>query len=117
MMGVTVAEAWELARAEGASFVGGNCGVGLDRYLAVARLFAECGGELPIWIKGNAGKPELGPDGKAVYRATPEDFAAAVGPLLDAGVRFIGGCCGSTPDHIRALSRAIRGAAPSLQKP
>lgn len=107
MMGVTVSAAHELARSEGASFVGANCGVGIESYVNVARLFAECGDELPIWIKGNAGAPELGPDGKPTYRATPEVFANAVKPLLDAGVRFIGGCCGSTPEHIRALRIAL----------
>lgn len=117
MMGVTVAAAWQLALEEGASFVGANCGVGLDAAIPVARIFAGCGEELPIWIKGNAGKPELGPDGKVHYRASPEDFAAAVGPLLDAGVRFVGGCCGSTPAHIRALCGAVRGAAPSSGNP
>ena len=107
MMGTTVAQAHRLAVDEGASFVGANCGVGIDAYIPVARQFAACGGGLPIWIKGNAGKPELGPDGQAVYRTSPTTFAGAVKPLLDVGVRLIGGCCGSTPEHVRALAAAI----------
>lgn len=110
IMGVTVEQAHQLARAAGASFVGANCGVGIEAYVPVARLFADCGGELPIWIKGNAGIPQRGPDGTTVYTATPEDFAAAVPPLLEAGARFIGGCCGSTPEHIRAIVRALAAA-------
>jgi 5-methyltetrahydrofolate--homocysteine methyltransferase len=107
MMGVTVAQALDLAVSEGASFVGANCGVGIDAYVAVAKLFAEGGKDLPIWIKGNAGKPEPGPGGSTAYRATPEVFAAAVEPLLAAGARFIGGCCGSTPDHIRVVAAML----------
>jgi len=109
MMGVTVEQARDMAREEGASFVGANCGVGIDSTIVLARLFAT-GGDLPVWIKGNAGKPEMGPDGQTVYRATPGTFAAAAAPLLAAGARFVGGCCGSTPAHIRALVSALAAA-------
>jgi len=107
LMGVTVAQAHALARSMGASFVGANCGVGMESYVAVARLFAQCGDELPIWIKGNAGKPEVDSQGNTVYRATPEDFVRTVEPLLAAGAKFIGGCCGSTPEHIRRLAQVL----------
>jgi len=107
MMGVTVAQVYEMAKETGASFVGANCGLGIESYIPVAREFAACGGGLPVWIKGNAGKPEVSSGGQTVYRATPDVFAAAAGPLMEAGARFIGGCCGSTPAHIRALARAL----------
>jgi methionine synthase I (cobalamin-dependent) len=107
MMGVTVAHAYEMAKATGASFVGANCGVGIESYITVAKLFAECGNALPIWIKGNAGKPEMGPNGKTVYKGTPEIFSNAVPALLATGARFIGGCCGSSPEHIRTLVEAM----------
>ncbi len=110
MMGVTVPQAYEMAKANGASFVGANCGLGIEGYIAIALAFAKCGKELPIWIKGNAGKPEVGPDGKSVYKATPDIYASAAKPLLDAGARFVGGCCGSTPAHIRALVEAVKKA-------
>lgn len=110
MMGVSVAQAYEMARANGASFVGANCGLGIEAYIPIAQAFAKCGQDLPIWIKGNAGKPEVGPDGKSVYKATPDIFAKAAKPLLDAGAHFIGGCCGSTPAHIRALVAALKRA-------
>ena len=109
MMGVSVAQALAMARECGASFVGANCGLGIESYISIARKFTDCGGGLPIWIKGNAGKPEIMPDGSTVYRGTPDVFAAAVGPLIDAGARFIGGCCGSTPEHVRALVTALSG--------
>ena len=107
MMGVTVEQAYAMAETHGASFVGANCGLGIEAYIPVAKRFVACGKALPIWIKGNAGKPEVGPDGNTVFKATPDVYAAAVKPLLDLGVRFVGGCCGSTPDHIRAMSGAL----------
>jgi methionine synthase I (cobalamin-dependent) len=107
MMGVTIEQAYARAEANGASFVGANCGLGIESYIPLARRFVACGKGLPIWIKGNAGKPEIGPDGKTVFKATPDVFAAAAKPLLDLGVRFIGGCCGSTPVHIRAVAEAL----------
>jgi methionine synthase I (cobalamin-dependent) len=109
MMGVTPAQAWNAAREGGASFIGANCGVGIDAYVKVAQAYAACGSELPIWIKGNAGKPEMEADGSVHYRAGPEDFRRTVPELVAAGVRFIGGCCGSTPDHVRAIAAAIEG--------
>jgi len=110
MMGVSVQQAYEMAKAGGASFVGANCGLGIEGYIPIAIAFAKCGKGLPIWIKGNAGKPEVGPDGKSVYKATPDVYAKAAKPLLEAGAHFIGGCCGSSPAHIRALVEALRKA-------
>jgi len=62
--------------------------------------------DLPIWIKGNAGRPEI-VNGKTVYKTSPEEFASFAQPLLDAGADFIGGCCGTSPDFIRALKAAL----------
>jgi methionine synthase I (cobalamin-dependent) len=107
MMGVTPAQAWKAAHEGGASFVGANCGIGIDAYVRIARELAACGSALPLWIKGNAGRPEMEADGSVHYRAGPEVFAQAVPELAAAGVRFIGGCCGSTPDHVRAIVAAI----------
>ena len=75
--------------------------------MKIARELAACGTELPLWIKGNAGRPEMDADGSVHYRAGPEVFAQAVPELVAAGVRFIGGCCGSTPAHVRAIVAAI----------
>lgn len=101
MMGVKPAEAaQELTRA-GADVVGANCGSGIESYVPVCRELAAAT-ERPIWIKPNAGLPEL-VDGRPVYRTTPEEFAARLGDLLDAGAGFIGGCCGTGPEFIAAL--------------
>ncbi len=107
MMGVSIAQAYQMALDNGASFVGANCGRGIETFIAVAQEFAKCGSELPIWIKGNAGKPEVNSEGKLVYMAQPELYATAVPQILDAGARFVGGCCGSNPGHIKAVAEAI----------
>ena len=116
MMGVTPAQAWRAAHEGGASFVGANCGIGIDTYVKVARELAQCGTDLPLWIKGNAGLPKMAADGSTHYTAGPEDFSRAVPELVAAGARFIGGCCGSTPAHVAAIVAAINGIrAPQAQ--
>jgi len=107
MMGITPVQAWRAAKDGGASFVGANCGIGIDAYVRVARELAENGSELPIWIKGNAGRPRMAPDGSTHYMAGPEEFGRAVPELVAAGARFIGGCCGSTPAHVAAIVAAV----------
>jgi len=158
MMGVSIPEVYDLAVKGGASFVGANCGAGIETFVAIAKAFQACAGglasrsnagggsggsgvsgdgpggaaadrgpgdgggsgdggpasaggplssALPIWIKGNAGRPQVDAAGNVRYNAGPEVFASVVGPLLAAGARFIGGCCGSTPDHVRAIAKAL----------
>jgi 5-methyltetrahydrofolate--homocysteine methyltransferase len=58
--------------------------------------------DLPLWAKPNAGMPQL-VGGKTIFTQTPEETAAHFGELVEAGARIIGGCCGTTPEHIRAL--------------
>ncbi len=105
MMGTTVEQATaELAEA-GADAIGSNCGQGIEGFVSLCgRMKAVT--NLPVWIKGNAGLPEM-VGGKTVYRTTPERFASFVQPLLDAGADFIGGCCGTSPDFIRAAKQAL----------
>lgn len=104
MMGVTPEQAAAAMEAAGADAVGANCGAGMERFPALcARMRHAC--SLPIWIKANAGLPEWR-DGRAVYSATPEQFAAHLPALVEAGAAFAGGCCGTTPDFVRALIAA-----------
>jgi methionine synthase I (cobalamin-dependent) len=104
MMGATP-EAVAAAMVEaGADAVGANCGIGMEYVAPICRrLRAAC--NLPIWIKPNAGLPKMG--GPAIrYDTSPEFFASHYVALRDAGASFLGGCCGSTPDFIRALVSA-----------
>ncbi len=107
MMGVSIEQAYAMARTIGASFVGANCGAGIETFPNIARKYAACGTDLPIWVKGNAGLPETDGLGNMVFRAGPEVYAQTVPELLAAGARFIGGCCGSTPEHVRAIAQAM----------
>jgi methionine synthase I (cobalamin-dependent) len=88
----------------GADAVGANCGVGVEYAAAICRrLRAAC--DLPIWIKPNAGLPSM--EGTVIrYATSAEFFASHYAALREAGVSFLGGCCGSTPDFIRALVTA-----------
>jgi len=108
MMGATP-EAVAVAMAEaGADGVGANCGVGVELALPICqRLRAAC--NLPIWIKPNAGLPVM--EGAEIHYATSaEFFASHYVALRDAGAAFLGGCCGSNPEFIRALINARQAA-------
>ena len=104
MMGATP-EAVAAAMVEaGADAVGANCGVGVELSVPICkRLCAAC--DLPVWIKPNAGLPTI--EGTAIHYATSADyFASHYAALAEAGASFVGSCCGSTPDFIRALVAA-----------
>jgi 5-methyltetrahydrofolate--homocysteine methyltransferase len=106
MMGVRPQQAAEELTAAGASAVGANCGAGVENMIEIVELMKPAT-DLPLWAKANAGLPVL-EDGKTVFRQTPADFAAAAPGLVEAGARIVGGCCGTTPEHIRALRAALR---------
>ena len=105
MMGNKPADLARAAEVAGADAVGANCGVGPDSYIKVAGMLREAT-DLPIWIKANAGMPVI-VHRKTTFPVGPEEFAAFVPELIDAGANFIGGCCGTTPDHIRAVRRSV----------
>jgi 5-methyltetrahydrofolate--homocysteine methyltransferase len=109
MMGVDVATAVSRMIALGVDVVGFNCGTTtLDEYVELSKTYvAAAKGKALIFAEPNAGKPEL-LDGQAVYRVTPEEFAAACERIRDIGIHILGGCCGSTPDHIRAAVDSLK---------
>lgn len=112
MMGATP-EAVAAAMVEaGADAIGANCGVGVELAIPICqRLHAAS--HLPIWIKPNAGLPTI--EGAAIrYGATAESFAAHFAALREAGASFLGACCGSTPEFIRALVSARRASIAML---
>ncbi|MCF7863824.1 MAG: homocysteine S-methyltransferase family protein [Kiritimatiellales bacterium] len=105
MMGTTVEQATQELTAAGADVIGSNCGQGIEGFVKLCAKM-KVNTDLPIWIKGNAGLPVM-EGGKAIYKTTPATFASFAQPLLDAGADFIGGCCGTSPDFIRALKHAL----------
>ena len=107
MMGIGPEQAAEFMRDAGIDIVALNCGSGVDVTWAAkaVKLYREvC--NLPTMAQPNAGQPVL-ENMKVMYKQTPEDMVAELPALLDAGVRIVGGCCGSTPDHIRLFRKVI----------
>src|SRR3954466_8890762 len=107
MMGIDPERAAEFMEEHGAHVVALNCGTGMDMdraRQAVERYRSAT--SLPVMAQPNAGQPCL-VDMKVVYNETPEEMVRGVIPLLEAGANIIGGCCGSTPDHIRAFRKAM----------
>jgi methionine synthase I (cobalamin-dependent) len=105
IMGATPEQAALQLTEAGADAVGSNCGQGVSSMVEICRRL-HAATDRPIWIKANAGLPEVA-DGKTIYRQTPEEFASYVPQLIEAGASMIGGCCGTTPDFIRAIAEKI----------
>ena len=106
MMGVSPEAAAEFMAERGVDVLALNCGTGIDMTMAAAivRRYRSVSG-LPIMAQPNAGQPVL-ENFKVIYRETPEEMVRGLPELLDAGAAIVGGCCGSTPEHIRAF-RAV----------
>ncbi len=105
MMGQTPEQGAQALTEAGADVVGANCGQGIAGFVPIARRL-RAATALPIWIKANAGLPEL-VDGRTVYRTSPAEFAAALPDLIEAGASFVGGCCGTAPEFIRASAQVM----------
>jgi 5-methyltetrahydrofolate--homocysteine methyltransferase len=105
IMGHTIEQAARELEEAGADVIGSNCGIGIDPMLEIAAEFRRHT-RLPVMVQANAGLPELR-GGQAVYPETPEFMAERVPKLVELGVAVIGGCCGTTPDHIRAMREAL----------
>ena len=112
MMGVDVESAVSKTISLGVEVVGFNCGtVSLDEYVELAEKFVAVAralsDDVEIYAEPNAGKPEL-VEGRAVYKVSPEDFAAAAQKIRSAGVNIIGGCCGIGAEHIEAVAEKLK---------
>ena len=105
MMGVTPERAVHSMQEAGAHVVGSNCGNGIDNMVDIARrMRGETDGFL--LIHSNAGIPAMR-GGQIIYPETPEYMAERFRELADLGVNIVGGCCGTGPEHIRALAAAV----------
>jgi len=107
MMGVLPDQAAKFVEERGGNIIALNCGTGMDMAGAanVARIYREST-ILPVMVQPNAGLPVL-EKGKAVYKQTPEDMVKDLPKALAAGANIIGSCCGSTPDHTRAIRAVV----------
>ncbi len=108
MMGVTPEQCVEPVLAAGADIIGTNCGTGPDHMIEIVKRLRACAPGVPIIAMPNAGMPVL-EHGETVFKETPAQMAAKAPLLVEAGANIVGGCCGTSPEHIAAMRRAIRG--------
>lgn len=106
MMGVSPEQALETLTPLGPLALGGNCGNGPEEIIEVIQKMHAVDPDMTLVAKANAGIPEL-VKGKPVYRASPAAMADYAVNSYQAGARIIGACCGSTPDHVKAISQAL----------
>ena len=106
MMGLSPSDATRAALDAGADIIGTNCGNGIEHMIEIVK---EIHAEFPdafILVQANAGLPML-VDGTTTFPETPEIMAACIPDLLKAGASIVGGCCGTTPEHIKAIKKAV----------
>lgn len=109
MMGTSVRDAVTRAIEAGADVVGANCGtsLSLEDYVVLATQLVAAAGNTPVILQPNAGSPQT-VDGKLIYLAKPDEMADLARKLVKAGVKVIGGCCGTNPGHLAAMAAAVR---------
>ena len=112
MMGNDPEEAVEALSSAGANVIGANCGQGIGGFAAICKRLRAVT-TLPIWLKPNAGLPRI-VGGRAEYTAGAKDFASQIPELIEAGANFVGGCCGTNPEFIKAVKAALSAQGPKL---
>lgn len=111
MMGVKPSQVGSELSEMGVAALGINCGRSLEDNLKALKELRQATG-LPVWFKPNAGLPRTDEDGSLHYEVTPEMMAAHVAEWVEAGAQLVGGCCGTSPEHLKAIAQAVR----SLQR-
>jgi 5-methyltetrahydrofolate--homocysteine methyltransferase len=106
MMGLTPTQVVEAFAPLGVAMVGANCGKSLEDTDAIFDELLAAAGDLPVWIKPNAGVPRMVGD-EVIYDAGPEDMARHVASYAARGAAVVGGCCGTTPEHIAAIAAVL----------
>lgn len=107
MMGVSPTDMALALKNAGAHIIGTNCGNGMAQMVEIVREIRQAVPDMPIIVHANAGMPR-NVNGKVVFPETPDEMAKNAKEVVKEGANIIGGCCGTTPDHIRAMVRAIR---------
>lgn len=107
MMGIAPEDIVAPAKEAGADIIGANCGNGFSGMIEIVARIRRVDKQIPILVHANAGLPVL-KDGKNTFPETPEEMAALVPDLMGAGANIIGGCCGTTPEHICKIAESSR---------
>ncbi len=107
LMGTDPMVAAVVLKSLGADMIGTNCSLGPEQLLEIIKaMYAVC--DIPLCVKPNAGLPEM-INGEAVFKESPDKFLSLAGEYVKYGVRLFGGCCGTTPEHIKAIKAGIEG--------
>jgi 5-methyltetrahydrofolate--homocysteine methyltransferase len=107
MMGISPTEMTEVLVEAGASVIGANCGNGIADMIGIVKEIRQVNSSIPILIHANAGLPHYC-DGETTFPESPTDMASRVKEIIAAGATIIGGCCGTTPDHIFEVRQVVR---------
>ena len=107
IMGAGVAEYLEMASLAGACIIGANCGNGTAGMIEIVREIRAIDQHIPVLVHANAGLPQYR-DGETVFPETPGEMAPQMQELVSAGANIVGGCCGTTPEHIRFIAQLVR---------
>jgi 5-methyltetrahydrofolate--homocysteine methyltransferase len=107
MMGARPSDVVKRYKDMGAAMVGANCGTTLENMESILREYAGTEPGFPLWAKPNAGMPRL-ENGHTFYDVTPDGMAAFATRYVELGARVVGGCCGSTPEHVAAIAKAVK---------
>ncbi len=107
MMGAKPADVVKKYKDMGAVLVGANCGTTLENMDTIITEYAAAEPGFPLWAKPNAGMPRL-EGGQTLYDVTPGQMASFATKYVALGARVVGGCCGSTPDHVAAMAKALK---------
>ena len=109
MMGVKPAQVAEKFKLLDVAAIGANCGTTLENMDKIVQEYAAANSGLFIWSKPNAGLPSVdAATGRSVYSVSPEQMGAFAKRYVEIGARIVGGCCGSTPAHVRAIAQAVK---------
>jgi 5-methyltetrahydrofolate--homocysteine methyltransferase len=107
MMGTGVEEFLAMAKEAGADVIGANCGNGTAGMIEIVKEIRALDPDIPVLVHANAGLP-MYEDGKTVFPETPSEMATQMLDLVAAGANIVGGCCGTTPEHIKYISRLFK---------
>lgn len=108
MMGVKTTDVMKTYKDKGAVVIGANCGTTLDNMEKIIGEYAAAEPGFPIWAKPNAGLPRMDAEtNRALYDVTPEMMGERAKKFVSMGARIVGGCCGSTPEHVAAIAKAV----------
>ncbi|MDP2338730.1 MAG: homocysteine S-methyltransferase family protein [Bacteroidota bacterium] len=107
MMGISPTEMTQVLAEAGASIIGANCGNGMANMIGIVKEIRQANPTVPILIHANAGMPQYC-NGETTFPETPADMSGQVKEMIEAGANIIGGCCGTTPDHIYEVGRVVK---------